>query len=227
MTHGELLSQWASLGRSIRVDPPAVDWTPALRMIAAAEKDAEESRNVLKGLFERSKAEHFPEFGDPLDLDLDFGAHRWLKGSREEAWSDWLAWILEQKVDGGQVLELFRLDPLLGAGTTCKAKREVCTPDGRLDMVVRFGAKTLVVEIKTISEVREEQWVNYSAWRKRQDDPFEFVLLLAVDEPDSLPSSRKNTTGRKHGSASEFRGVLARLGRCIFTSSAMMMNRPY
>lgn len=149
MTHGELLSQWASLGRSIRVDPPAVDWTPALRMIAAAEKDAEESRNVLKGLFERSKAEHFPEFGDPLDLDLDFGAHRWLKGSREEAWSDWLAWILE------------------------------------------------------------------------------FVLLLAVDEPDSLPSSRKNTTGRKHGSASEFRGVLARLGRCIFTSSAMMMNRPY
>ena len=186
MTDAGILRQWAVLGRSVRVGSLAVDWTAAARMIEAAEKDAKESRKALKGLLERSKTEHFLGFGDPLDLD--FGAHRWLKGSREEAWSDWLAWILEQKGDGDQVLRLFEMDPVPVAGTTCKAKREVCTPDGRLDMVVRFGAKTLVVEIKTISEVREEQFVNYSAWLKEQNDPFGFVLLLAVDEPEDLPA---------------------------------------
>ena len=146
------------------VDLPAVDWTAALSMFDAAEKDAEKEREILKGLFERSEAEHFPGFGDPLDLD--FGAHRWLKDSREEAWSDWLAWIMEQKRDSGPVLELFRLNRALAPGTTCKARREVCTPGGRLDMVVRFGAKTLVVEIKTTSDVRDNQLIGYPNWLK-------------------------------------------------------------
>ena len=183
MTHAGILRQWAALGRSVRVDSPAVDWTAASRMIDAAEKDAKESRKVLKGLLERSEAEHFPCFGDPIDLD--FGAHRWLKNSREEAWSDWLAWILEQKGDGSQVLQLFGLDPAPGAGTTCKAKREVCTRDGRLDMVVRFADATLLVEIKTISEVREGQLEDYSAWLNRQSAPLTPVLL-ARDEPEDL-----------------------------------------
>ena len=189
MTDAGILRRWAALGRSIRVDSPAVDWTPALRMKDAAEKDAEESRKVLKGLFECSEAEHFPGFGDPLDLDpdLDFGAHRWLKDSREEAWSDWLAWILERKRDGGQVLRLFGLDPALAAGTTCTARREVCIPDGRLDLVVRFGDATLLVEIKTSSKVGEGQLEDYSAWLKRQSAPLAPVVL-AVEEPENLPA---------------------------------------
>jgi hypothetical protein len=31
---------------------------------------------------------------DPLNFDL--GVHRWLKEDREEAYSDWLKWIIEQ-----------------------------------------------------------------------------------------------------------------------------------
>jgi hypothetical protein len=184
MTDAEILRQWVTLGSSIRVDSPAVDWKAASSMIAAAEKDAEKSRQVLKVLFKRS-AERFPGFGDPLDTGLNFGAHRWLKDSREEAWSDWLAWILEQKEDSAQVLDLFRLDPAPGAGTTCKAKREFCTPDGRLDLVVRFGSATLLVEIKTISKVGEFQLEDYSAWLKRQSAPLT-PLLLARDEPENL-----------------------------------------
>ncbi|HXB75037.1 MAG TPA: PD-(D/E)XK nuclease family protein [Candidatus Acidoferrales bacterium] len=151
-------------------------------MIDAAENDAAKSKQVLTGLLERSAAQEFLGFGDPLDLD--FGAHRWLKGAREEAWSHWLAWILDRKGDSGDVLRLFGLAPSLVASTTCEAKREVCTPDGRLDIIVRFGVKTLVVEIKTISEVRQSQLVEYPNWLKTQDDRFDFVLLLAVDEPE-------------------------------------------
>jgi len=186
MTHAEILCQWATLGRSIRVDSQTADWTAASHMIEAAEKDARESRRVLRGLFERSEAERFPGFGDPLDLD--YGAHRWLKGSREEAWSDWLAWILSQDGNSRHVLRLFGLDPALAAAATCNVEREVWTRYGRPDMVVRFGAKTLVVEIKTVSEVRENQLDDYPDWLKTQDDPFEFVLLLAVDEPENLPT---------------------------------------
>jgi len=52
-------------------------------------------------------------------------------------------------------------------------------------MVVRFGDATLLVEIKTISEVREGQLEDYSAWLNRQSAPLPPVLL-ARDEPEDL-----------------------------------------
>jgi hypothetical protein len=187
MTTAAILHRWAALGRSARVQSPAVDWTPASRMIDAAEKDAKESRKVLKGLLESSAGQPFPGFRDPLDLGLDFGTHRCLTGSREESWSNWLAWILERRGDSSHVLSLFGLDPALVARTTCAVEREFCTRYGRLDMVVRFGDATLLVEIKTISEVREGQLEDYTAWLKTQSAPLAPVLL-AVDEPENLPT---------------------------------------
>jgi hypothetical protein len=189
MTDAGILRRWAVLGRSIRVDSPFVDWEAASDMIKAAEKDAEESRKVLKGLFEISEARHFPGFGDPLnylDLELDFGAHRWLKGSREEVWSDWLAWILNQDKDSRHVLRLFGLESAPGACHTCEVEREVSTTRfGRPDVVVHFGDATLVVEIKTSSEVGDDQLSRYQALLKTQAAPLGLVLL-AVDEPENL-----------------------------------------
>jgi hypothetical protein len=185
-TDGAILRRWAALGQSARVHSPAVDWTPASRMIAAAKRDAAASQQALKGLIQRSKAKHFPGFGDPLALD--FGAHRWLKDSREEAWSDWLEWILNQDGDSGHVLRLFGLESTLVAGTICEAEREVWTQQyGRIDMVIRFGdaTSTLAVEIKTISEVGDDQLGRYQTWLKTQPGPLGLVLL-AVDEPENL-----------------------------------------
>jgi len=45
-------------------------------------------------LFEESGKKLEP-FEDPLLVDP--GAHRWLSDSHEESYSDWLAWVLEQR----------------------------------------------------------------------------------------------------------------------------------
>ena len=45
---------------------------------------------------------------DPLWTDC--GLHRWLHGSREETYSDWLAWILQGFENAAQVFEVFDLE---------------------------------------------------------------------------------------------------------------------
>jgi hypothetical protein len=40
---------------------------------------------------------------------VDFGVHRWLRASREEAYSDWLEWIVRQLETGPDVFSFFGL----------------------------------------------------------------------------------------------------------------------
>ena len=49
------------------------------------------------------------EIDDPLrdPLHVDAGLNRWQRNDHEEAYSDWLAWILEQ-LDTREVLKSFR-----------------------------------------------------------------------------------------------------------------------
>lgn len=89
---------------------------------------------------------------DPLDLDL--GAHRWLRVSREEAYSDWLAWILEQFEDVSTICKLFSISvPQKFDRTFVKREHTVSQGhegcQGRLDILVSYDdVPFLAVEVK-------------------------------------------------------------------------------
>jgi hypothetical protein len=152
-------------------------------MIAAAERDAENARVALDELLRTSAAE-FPRIGDPLLFD--FGMQGWLREEHELAYSDWLAWVLEQRGESGAVLSLFGIEPGALAGTSCEVDREIRVPEGRLDLVIRCGGiAALVVEVKTTSEPDEDQLRWYLEWLGRETHPLGLVLL-ARSKPDSL-----------------------------------------
>ncbi len=186
-----ILQRWAELGKRLRQDLPApVPWQPAALMVAAAERDSGRAAEALKFLLEQSQLTMFPSLGDPLDATLDFGAHRWLDGAREESYSDWLAWILNRQGESAHVLRLFGLEPGPLVDGECRIDREVQTAHGRLDIVIHCGTRaTLAVEIKTTSPPGDEQLSRYFTWLKTQPAPLGLVLL-AIDQPESLVSNR-------------------------------------
>jgi hypothetical protein len=155
-------------------------------MIGAAERDAAASQQVLNRLLATSGVHKFPRLGDPLAFD--FGAHRWLRGSREEAWSDWLEWILKRDGDGRRVLRLFGLKPALRGTRSCEIQREFSTENGRPDLVLRLGHATLVVEVKTASGVGDDQLGRYNAWLNTASASLG-LILLAIDEPENLTTT--------------------------------------
>jgi len=159
-------------------------------MIAAAKSDAKRAEDDLRTLLKESASRFFPRLGDPLDPSLDFGTHRWLKLGREEAYSDWLAWIMERQKQAGDILALFEIPPKPTLLRTATVEREVSTPKGRLDLLIRLGAKsTLVVEVKTDSYPNADQLNRYLSWVRHQPGPLG-VILLAREEPDDLPKDK-------------------------------------
>ena len=110
---------------------------------------------------------------DPLTAKL--GLHRWLVAEREEAYSDWLAWVIEQLTveQALRVLGILSGSIALYSHTKLRVRREVVIPKGRLDIVIRIGAETLiVVEVKKASEqaAQTEKQKGYSAWLNGKDN---------------------------------------------------------
>ena len=86
---------------------------------------------------------------DPLQAKA--GLNRWLSRAREEAYSDWLAWIIEQ-LKPDQILTLFGISDSSFA-ESCKGvpkcSREIVIPNGRLDILIEFGPHArIVIEVK-------------------------------------------------------------------------------
>ncbi len=90
---------------------------------------------------------------------IDFGAHRWLRSSREETYSDWLAWIVKQLADDPDaVLDLFSIrdrPPTWSGSQQHMVTVDRETPvklarwDGRLDLLLRCGENaSYIVELK-------------------------------------------------------------------------------
>src|SRR6516164_4009368 len=103
-----LLRAWASLGAGWDFAPShrTAEWKAAARMMEAARPKLAEDAKKLKRLLKVSRKRLFP-LGDPFDLDL--GLHRWLNAEREEAYSDWLAWVVQQARTPARVFGLFAL----------------------------------------------------------------------------------------------------------------------
>jgi hypothetical protein len=120
---------------------------------------------------------------EPLRTDL--GAHRWLTAKREEAYSDWLQWVLTQMATS----KMFEVLPAFCPNEYANCKdwfvdREVPILDGKrkLDLVVYAGlAKkpVIVVEIKKGDPIDEEQKLkDYGDWAEHENVPRSNRILL-------------------------------------------------
>jgi hypothetical protein len=165
------LELWANLYQrgAFGTSLPSGSWQAADDLVRAASAANRSARDALAKSLDISNR-GFDPLADPLAID--FGAHRWLSSEREEAYSDWLGWILELVEDPVRVLKLLgvRDREILDVCASEKplVDREVRIPDGRLDVVVQFGRHLLVViEVKTKSfdsvAVRD-QLETYSRW---------------------------------------------------------------
>lgn len=130
--------------------------------------------------------------GDPLLTDL--GGHRWLASAREEAYSDWLQWVLCQVPHPADVFRLFRLTEPEGARSwptgPPEVGREVTVPKGhagstgRLDVVVRCrGRALLVLELKagTADAADTVKHAGYGEWLGAQPEGYKGAVLIATD----------------------------------------------
>jgi hypothetical protein len=142
-------------------------------------------------LYGESRARLVP-LSDPLDVA--FPLHRQLASSREEAYSDWLQWVLQNIADPHLILGILgspNQERFHSSGQEVKVEREVsvkhgrqnCT--GRLDLVVSQGCTRLaVIEVKTrtFSELDLEK---HSGYRHSISSPETDLIFLSVDSSDS------------------------------------------
>src|SRR5207245_191690 len=127
----------------------------------------------------------------------NFTLHRWLKGDREEAYSDWLAWTLEQVGSVGDVLHALGVqdvdtltpDP---EATPKVTREEWVMPEGRpparrLDLLVYLdGAVLAVIEVKVVSlkHAQLEKNEDYCRWARNRNQDAKAILLAPDGNPD-------------------------------------------
>jgi hypothetical protein len=161
------LTKWASVGRQLRsANQKAVpSWLSVQKLIDATQPILQENRNEARRLLEASNR-LFAPLKDPFETPL--GLHRWLSGGREEAYSDWFAWIIEQLATPETIA------PLLCGGSASDLVKQCAGPLTvhretifvtaeslrRTDIEIYFGHKrAILVEVKMIEadKVDEEQ----------------------------------------------------------------------
>jgi hypothetical protein len=199
MNYGEaadLIRQWADLsdpiqGATVRFTP---DWQAVERMIEAARDLLTIDCEILKYLLTQSDQSLHP-LEDPLRTD--FGVHRWLASQREEVYSDWLAWVLQQVEKPELVFSLFRISPPKDisdwSGLPPVIEREVPVPaghedqSGKLDVVVRYPGRALfMVEVKLTRTADADLGAlpGYLSWMDERQETVKIPILLVTDSED-------------------------------------------
>jgi hypothetical protein len=191
----EVLRQWASLASSDSEQLKRADWEVMHAFIGAAKPRLAAKESQMRELLDKSGARLAP-LRDPLLTD--FGLHRWLKGEREEAYSDWLAWTLQQI---GSVADILNVLDVANANIPASyldltVTREVWVlPEGRpparrLDLLVQCDQTLLaVIEVKVVSpedaDLDKDKY--YWQWAQSQN-PKPATVLLALDGDQKICS---------------------------------------
>lgn len=183
----EVLRQWASLASGGREQLRWADWGVMHAFIEAAMPKLAAKEREMQQLLDRSD-ERLAPILDPLLTE--FALHRWLKGEREEAYSDWLAWTLQQLGSVAGVLNVLgAAHEKLSASTlkaTPRVSREVWVmPEGRpparrLDLLVQSDETVLaVIEVKVVhpEEADLDKDEYYGQWARNQNRDAATVLL--------------------------------------------------
>ena len=173
-----------------RDEPPTVpDLRPLRRILSAYCRFQKTEARWVDQLLKESNTKLHP-LDDPLLVDL--GTHRWLEGSREEAYSDWLAWVLEQVGSGGDIQHLLGIEeerpidsrqPQVIRERTQEEGHEGHT--GRIDILVECGSDLVIaieVKICAAEEADTEKQEGYRrALRKRYPGRSVAPILLVTD----------------------------------------------
>lgn len=162
------LAEWADMGRKFNQPIKIPDWDSIKPFIISCQKFLEHLKKETETLLEESGRRLSP-FQDPFCID--FSSNRWFAGGREEGYSDWLAWIIEQLIEQLEghrlVFELLdipddeiMLENCEGITTTVSREERVDKghdgQEGRLDIVIRrYQSKLLIllihIEVKVVS----------------------------------------------------------------------------
>jgi len=225
----QLLRIWAEWGSHFRKTRRCrVYWNPISRLIEGARAVLALEAKRLKKLLDESKQQLDP-LDDPLLVDL--GLHRWLASDREEAYSDWLQWVVEQVKEPESVFRLFGLelkDTTNWRNTSLSVERELTVPsghpghEGRLDLVIRFGAHALIViEVKKTGadEADTAKHPGYQLWLHEQ----------AVPESQRHSILLATTANKTEYDGFQFRSwadVCVRLRRMVVKSSQFRARTP-
>jgi len=144
----------------------------------------------LTCLLERTQSALDP-LGDPVATD--YGAHRWLRSRREEVYSDWLAWILEQ-CSGAEVLPILGIPPstlnvstdVLQGMPDVQREQVVLGDDesaGRIDITVRLRNDVIIaVEIKRLISpdvAHTDKHRLYTQWLAKCPETIQKAVLIA------------------------------------------------
>jgi hypothetical protein len=93
------LAQWASDNSSDQFH-----WTTSSELVDTAKPYFRSQNRLLLEALKHSRRQ-FKPLCDPLEGD--FGLHKWLSSEREETYSAWLCWIIEQFQDTQMLMALF------------------------------------------------------------------------------------------------------------------------
>ena len=192
----EVLREWAGRGAELSAARRhrIPDWTPLHRMIELAREKLAGDAERLRSLLAESRKWLSP-LEDPFDSDL--GLHRWLQPDREEAYSDWLEWVLRQAKTPAQLFRLFNLGdpPSAVAGLErFEIEREACIPhghedqEGRLDLAIRYrDIAIIVVEIKKGNAEGADtvKHGGYNRWLESQSHRCKYRVLIAASAEEA------------------------------------------
>src|SRR3989304_988318 len=157
--HSKNLAEWAEMGHEFNQPIKIPDWhSDSIKsFITSCRKFLEHLKEETKMLLEESSKRLSP-FQDPFCIDLS--SNRWFAGHREEGYSDWLEWIIEQLKDQRLVFTLLDIDDEMlkeCEGIKPDVQREEWVKEGhegqegRLDITIRYQSKLLIqVEVKTV-----------------------------------------------------------------------------
>jgi hypothetical protein len=187
------LAKWAILGKQLREvnEQTGPSWLPVKRMISATKPILQANRAEARRLLKASN-QLFAPFTDPFEMEL--GLHRWLSGEREEAYSDWLAWVIEQLATPENIIHLLCGESdgalLRQCSGPLKVYRETVfvTAESvrRTDIEICFGQKRAVlIEVKMIDadQVIDQQLRDESHYGS--DFEKRLLLVLSGEAPTS------------------------------------------
>jgi hypothetical protein len=195
-----ILARWGRVGSDLQSFQSEVDWQPAQLMVDAMQTWGDVQKGNYRDILDKSAA-CLAQFGEPLRVD--FGTHRWLKNNREESYSAWLAWIIEQLESPGEVFGLFKLEGKdknaaisdcvgIRPHVVCEKSIKVPSGEGRLDIVIEYKktesekVALIVIEVKLVSTDAADlqKQAGYRVWMDQQiayDENRRFPVLLTTE----------------------------------------------
>lgn len=189
------LAEWAP---KLRAEDDIIQTASGVlrRLADAARRQGDQAIEDFQKTVQQSSRMLAP-LGEPL-VALDFAEHRWVAAGREEAYSDWLQWIMAQ-ANPPEVLRVFGVrDPeVISACAGCEVTvvRERWVPEGhegssgRLDLEIQLGdVALLVIEVKLgeADSADTEKGMGYchSVEAEHQDRRIKRFVILVLNAAD-------------------------------------------